>query len=162
MRRAHSPVLGADLVDHFIRVEFPRHRDAIILLGHWRACMTAGGFVVGRDIPARKIARVLRNVILWEPLADGADLCVRLAGADVRRRFDFDLKGRMMSTMFSPEDFKIHLASTMDVIAGGVPIVLDTALRRGDVEELRTEVLILPVTARDMKSTWVLAGLFYF
>jgi hypothetical protein len=162
MHRALSPLADDDLVEHFVREEAPRHADAIVLLEYWRACMANGGFVVGRDIPARKIARILRSIILWEPLADGSDLCVRLAGADVRRRFDFDLKGRTMSTLFSRADFQIHLTSVHEVIVSGLPIVLDTALRRGAVEELRTEVLILPVTASDMRSTWLLAGLFYF
>jgi hypothetical protein len=162
-RHHAAPSLGDELVDHYFRVDAPRHRDAIALLEYWRARMAAGGgFVVGRDIPARPIARLLRNVILWEPLAGNADLRVRLAGADVRRRFDMQLKGSLMSQMFSAEDAAVHLKSGFEVIAGGQPMVLDTSLRRGNVEELHTEVLLLPVTARDLKSAWLLASLFYF
>jgi hypothetical protein len=162
MPHTRRALAAIDLVDHYARVDVPRHPDAVRLLDYWRSCMAKGGFVVGRDIPARPIARILRSVILHEPFADGSDTRVRLAGADVRRRFDTDLKGRTMSMMFTPEDFKVHLKSSFEVMTSGVPMVLDSCLRRGDVEELHIEVLLLPVTARDLKSTWLLAGLFFF
>ncbi len=154
---------GNELVDHYVRVEAPRHADAVLLLDYWRARMAEhGSFVVGRDIPARPVARILRNVLLFEPLPDNSDLRVRLAGADVRRRFDRELKGHLMSQMFAAADFEVHRKSAFEVITSGLPIVLDTSLKRGNVEELHTEVLLLPVTARDLKSTWLLATLFYF
>jgi hypothetical protein len=163
IQRQAESLAGDELIDHYIRVETPSHADAISLLGYWRICMAKGdGFVVGRDIPARAISRILRSVILFEPLASETDLKVRLAGADVRRRFDSDLKGRLMSQMFSAADFAVHRKSAFEVIGNGVPIILDTSLKRGIVEELRTEVLLLPVTARDGKSTWLLATLFYY
>jgi hypothetical protein len=162
-KRWIDPSPGNELVDHYVEVETPRHPDAALLLGYWRACMAEhGSFVVGRDIPARAISRILRNVILFEPLPADRDLRVRLAGADVRRRFDRELRGRLMSEMFADEDFEVHRKSAFEVITSGSPIVLDTSLKRGNVEELHTEVLLLPVTARDLKSTWLLATLCYF
>jgi hypothetical protein len=152
-----------DLLDHYAPVETPRHPDAITLLAYWRGCVDAGdGFLIGRDIPARPIANLLRSLIVNEPLADGSDMMIRLAGAMVRRRFGGDIKGHLMSEIFPPRDFASHRASAFAAIRTGHPIIVDSSLKRGGVEELHTEALLLPVTARDRKSIWLLVGVFYF
>ncbi len=75
----HSAAMKADtgiaplLADDFVLVAEPTHRDARALLAYWRHCMEAGSFVMGRDVPARPIARLLRNLAIHEPLADGTD-----------------------------------------------------------------------------------------
>jgi hypothetical protein len=153
----------AELIDHYLCVEQPRHAGAKKLLAYWQDCMAKGdGFVVGRDIPARPIAEVLSNIVLYEPLPDGSDLKVRLAGASVRHRVVPDLKGSLLSQQFFGEDFKHHLASSFETIRSGVPTVLDSSLRRGSFEEMHSEVLLLPVTAPDLVSKWLLVGMFYF
>jgi hypothetical protein len=151
------------LVDHYHRAEQPRHRDAKTLLAYWRACIAKGsGFVVGRDIPARPIANILSNIVLCEPLSNGMDMRVRLAGSMVRHRVLPVSKGSLLSEDFSGEDFKHHLALCFEAMRSGVPVILDSSLKRGVIEEIHSEVLLLPVTAADLTSTWLLAGMFYF
>jgi len=151
------------LVDHYHRVEQPRHRDAKTLLAYWHACIAkGGGFVVGRDIPARPISSILGNIVLCEPLSNGMDMRVRIAGGMVRHRVLPVSRGSLLSEDFSGEDFKHHLALCFEAMRCGVPVILDSSLKRGELEEIHSEVLLLPVTAPDLTSTWLLAGMFYF
>ncbi len=152
-----------DLVDEYARVPAPRHEDAIELVAYWRDVIARGdGFLIGRDIPARAIARLLKNIQVDEPLADGSDVRVRLSGTAVRRRFGTEVCGALHSELFSPEDFRHHLAAVMEVIRTGQPIVLDSSLKRGLLEEMHSEIVLLPIQDRDAKTPLVLAGIFYF
>ena len=153
----------ANLVEYYGLVPEPRHPDAVKLLDYWKACMAKGhGFVVGRDIPARSIASILRSVVVCEPLPDGSDLKLRLAGANVRRRFQGEIKGSLLSQIYPGEDFSHHLSASIDVIRSGKPSTFDTSLKRDGIQELHSEILVLPVTAPDLKAAWVLIGMFYF
>lgn len=151
------------LVDRYARVDEPRHRDAQKLLDYWTTCIArSGDFVVGRDIPARPIAALLRNIVVCEPLPDSTDLKVRLAGDMARRRFNGDIKGARLSELFSGQDLKHHLAASFDVIRTRHPITIDSSLKRGDIEEMHFEILVLPVTAPERNATWLLVGMFFF
>ncbi|HEY0301534.1 MAG TPA: PAS domain-containing protein [Rhizomicrobium sp.] len=151
------------LVNDYGRVDAPRHRDAKTFLDYWQSCVDkSGGFVVGRDIPNRAIARLLRSIIVTEPVDGGADFHMRLAGSGVRRRFGDEIRGQMLSDLHSPEDFRQHLASSNEVLATGKPLIVDSRLKRGAIEELHAEVVLLPVKSPDGKHDWVLVGMFYF
>jgi hypothetical protein len=161
-RGAGASVGLPDLVEYYKRVAEPRHDDAARLLAYWQSCMAAGGFVVGRDLPARPIAGLLQSIAMHVPLADYSDFRVRLTGSAIMRRFGGDTRGRLLSEIFPPEDFKHHLAASIEVVTTGRPIVLDSSLKRGNLEEMHTEVLLLPATSPDLKATWLIAGLFFF
>jgi len=151
-----------DLRNDFALVAEPVHPGARQLLDYWRERVADGGFVVGRDIPARRVVKLLPNVTVYEPLADGSDLRVRLAGGAIRRRFGKEIKGRYMSELFSPEDFKRHHEDSREVLRSGAPAFVDSRLLRENNLEMHLEVVILPVTAPDKISPWLLIGLFYF
>ncbi len=152
-----------DLVNDYVRVPAPRHADAIDLLDYWRAVVARGdGFVIGRDIPARPIARLLKNLLIHEPLPDGSDTRVRLAGTAVKRRFGSEVHGTMFSDLFPPNEFRHHLAGALDVVRTGVPVVVDSSLKRGALVELHTEIVILPILDRDATTPLLLVGFFYF
>ena len=153
----------SELVDYYRRVDAPRHPAALKLFEYWRDCVAARGcFVVGRDIPARPIAGLLCNIVINEPLADGSDMRVRLAGTSVRRRFGGDIRGHKLSELFSPRDFKHHVAASFEAIHSGKPVILDSSLKRDTVEELHTEIILLPARSGDQKFDWLLVGMFYF
>src|ERR1700749_2480688 len=69
----------------FEQVPSPLHNDALSLLTFWRAREIDGGFVVGRDIPSRKIASFLRNIAFSEPIGDSRNL------EDIRTRLEADV-----------------------------------------------------------------------
>ncbi|MEI9989408.1 MAG: PAS domain-containing protein [Rhizomicrobium sp.] len=159
----HAPINEIGLVNDFARVPEPRHPSARRLLDYWQAVMARGdGFLVGRDVPAREIAPLLCNIMVNQPLADGTDIRVRLAGTSVRRRFATIGKDTRLSALFPAEDFRHHLAAGHEVVATGRPIIVDSSLKRASVEELHMEVIILPILDRDRATPLLLVGVFYF
>ena len=72
-----------------IRTEIPTPTQygACLLLDQWKTREQRGGFVVGRDVPSRDLASILRNIGLFEPIDGAADFRVRLAGTAFMRRF---------------------------------------------------------------------------
>jgi hypothetical protein len=142
-------------------VPIARHGDAQKLLAYWEA-RPPDGIVIGRDIPSRSIASLLSSILIWEPVQDGSDMRVRLAGASLEKRYGYDVKGRLMSEMFPPEAFVDHLRETMSVIKTGKSAIIEARLRAGTVEKMHIEVVLFPVFAPDRKSKLVLTGTFYF
>ena len=55
-----------------------------------------------------------------------------------------------------------HLAAVQEVASTGKPHVIDSSLKRGALEELHTEVMLLPVLDRDARTPLRFVGLFYF
>jgi hypothetical protein len=152
-----------ELVDYYTQVDQPRHPDAKRLLDYWNACIAANGdFVVGRDIPARPIANLLHSIVVYEPFEDESDLRVRLAGDNTRRVIRADLKGTLLSQQFIGKDFTHHLMASLEVIRTKRPQTIDSSLRRANVEELHSEILLLPATAPDRKVVWLIVGMFFF
>ena len=165
MRSTFQYVASAfdDLVNDYSRVIAPRHPEAIELLDYWRTVVARGnGFLIGRDIPARPIARLLKNVRIDEPLPDGSDIRVRLAGTAIKRRFGTDVHGALLSGLFKPADFRHHLAGELEVVRTGAPLVIDSCLMRGGLVELHTEIVILPILDRDARTPLLVVGFFYF
>ncbi len=152
-----------ELVDHFRRMNVPRHPDAKALLGYWRTKIDSGeGFVIGRDVPTRSIARLLGNIMITEPIAGVNDMRVYLAGARIRDRFGGDITGRKLSEIFPPKDFQHHQALSVEIMRTGQPAIIDSRMHRSGIDEMQLEVILLPVTARDLVSAWVMAGVFYY
>ena len=151
----------ADLHDAYAIIAAPRHPDSKKLVAFWNAS-GPDGIVMGRDVPSRKIANLLSHIMVWEPLDDSSDMNVRLAGAALQRRFAGDLKGRMMSELFPPSDFRDHLRNALGVIESGAPLVLDSHVSCGKIEQLHLEVVMLPIASPDRAHRWLLAGSFYF
>jgi hypothetical protein len=151
----------ADLHDNFAIIAVPRHPDSEKLIAFWNL-RAPDGIVMARDVPSRKISHLLSHVIVWEPSADRSNMKVRLAGAALQRRFSGDLKGRMMSDLFPPADFRSHLREALSVIESGAPLVLDSHVFCGNIEQLHLETVLLPIVSPDRAQCWLLAGCFYF
>jgi hypothetical protein len=131
------------------------------LLAFWEA-RPADGIVMGRDVPSRAIAGLLENIAILEPTADRTDLRVRLAGASLLKRWEGDVKGRMLSQLFSPDEFRDHLKNNLTAIDADRPVIVDSCLVACTVDKLQFEVVLLPVYTPDRRAKWVLCGMFYF
>ena len=151
----------ADLHDDYSVIATPRHPNSEKLVAFWSA-RGADGIVMGRDVPSRAIAHLLSYIIVWEPLDDRSDMRVRLAGAALQRRFSGDLKGRAMSELFPPADFRDHLRDAFNVIETGIPLILDSHVICGSIERLHLETVWLPIVSPDRAHWWLLTGSFYF
>ena len=150
-----------DLHDDYHVVAAPRHKDAEKLLAFWNE-RAPDGIVMGRDVPSRAVAPLLSHIMVWEPLDDASDMKVRLAGAALQRRFEGDLKGRMMSELFPPGDFRDHLRDGLRVVESGTPLVLDSRVSCAKIEHLHLEVVMLPILSPERTRRWLLSGTFYF
>jgi hypothetical protein len=154
--------LASDMVEKRTRIAEPIHFGARLLFDIWRKRRAGDGFVVGRDVPSRALAPVLRSLILYEPLGGGCDFGVRLAGSALIRRFGCDITGLKLSELFAPESFANYRAAMAEVLDGDAPVGLDVTLTAKGRMQLHFEVLGLPVWAADRAATWVLGGLFYY
>lgn len=154
--------LTADLEDACTEIAKPKQFGAALLLEQWRIRAGQGGFVVGRDVPSRALACVLRNLALYEPIEGAADFRVRLAGSAFIRRFGQDVTGFKLSQIYAPRNFAWQCADLQAVMSEGAPHITDVTLARDSRIYLRYESVRLPVLAPDRISVWVLGGLFCF
>jgi hypothetical protein len=146
-----------------IRTEIkePTHYGACLLLEAWRTKERRGGFVVGRDVPSRELACVLRNLALYEPVEHDNDFRVRLAGTAFMRRFGRDITGLNLSRVYDPAKFDSQRRILDSVIATRTPHTTDVKVTRDGRAVLRFEVLRLCVLSPDRTKSWVMSGLFY-
>jgi len=150
-----------ELHDEFRVIAAPNHPKAQKLYAFWQE-HAEHGIVIGRDVPSRPIADLLSSISIYEPVNDGTDLRVWLAGTSMRRRFGNDITGKLMSELYTPDDFRAHLEDARLSLEAGRPTFIDSRLSIGAVEQMHLEVVVLPVLAPDGISRWVLAGVFYF
>jgi hypothetical protein len=122
----------------------------------------ADGIVIGRDVPSRPIARLLKKIIVFEPVDDRRDLKVRLAGTELRRHFEHDITGRKMSELFCPAEFPMRFRIVMEAIEKNVPPMARVVVGTGDCEVSRLELLTLPAIAPNGSDRWALVFCFYF
>jgi len=154
--------LTADLSETATQIPEPVHFGARLLFEHWRELQGSGGFVVGRDVPARQLGGILRNLAIFEPLEDCSDFRVRLAGTAFLRRFGRDITGLKLSEIVQAACFERHRANMAEIVRSGAALAYDVKLRRGKRTVLHAEALRLLVQSADRTRTWVLSGLFYY
>lgn len=150
---------AADVEEVHQEIPEPAQFGARLLLDHWNG--NADGITVGRDLPSRKLACVLRNVALLEPRDGMADFHIRLAGTAFMRRFGRDVSGLKLSEVYDREHFEAHRARYARVIASRRPHVADVELRRNRRTFSRVESVCLPIWPPHRQESWILKGLFY-
>ena len=156
-----DPVTGQELRIAFDTIEALSHPDALALLAYWRDCRQAGGFVMGRDVPARAIARLTKHLVVLEPLPALADFKYRLAGAVLLQRLGRDVTGLSISDVFEGDPARSLIAAARKVIETDAPIFQRIQVRGVLAEVRRPELVLLPMSAPDASATWVLIGVFY-
>jgi hypothetical protein len=154
--------LTADLSETATQIPAPLHFGARLLLERWRELQNGDGFVVGRDVPARPLGGILRNLAIYQPLEDCLDFRARLAGTAFLRRFGRDITGLKLSEIFLKPHFEGHRASMAEIVHTRAPQAFDVKLRRGNRTLLQAEALRVPVESADRLNMWVLSGLFYY
>ncbi len=140
----------------------PEHPGAKQTLHIWRARMAKGGFVVGQDIPSRELAGVLRNLAVYEPVEDGHDYRVRIAGTAFYRRFGREVTGRLLSELFDLQLFADIRKGLLEVVGHGTPYSVAIERSQGARPAVQSEILLLPVASPDGQARWALAGMFFY
>lgn len=146
---------------HYERTDHLTHALAPIAQHFWDE-RAPDGIIIGRDVPSRAIARLLSNIIIYQPLGDRSDLRVQLAGSAIRRRFARDITGARMSELFGPDDFPVRFNTLMEVIDSGEPRMACITHTAGNVEVFRLELLMLPVWLAGHSSKGAMSFCFYF
>jgi PAS domain len=138
----------------------PSHCGAQLTFQNWREKHQNGGFVVGRDLPSRALAGVLRNLAIYEPVEGGTDFRLRVAGTGLVRRYGCDVTGLLLSQIYEPRAFETQL-KCMAKVRDGQPFFADVRMSHGRRVELQYESLLLPALSTDLTQSWVMGGFFY-
>jgi hypothetical protein len=156
-----DPVTGQHVELLFSERAAPAHKDAEEVFAYWRSRSAQGDFVMGRDIPARPIARLMRNLVVLEPAADGKNFRFRLAGSQIGERLGRDITGMSVSDVYDETAADTFIAFLNVVIGENRPVFLDLHVRGllGDVR--RPEIVLLPMKAPNGTAKLVLGGSFY-
>lgn len=140
----------------------PSHYDARHLYGFWSERHADGGFVIGKDVPSRALARVMSHLVVYEPLEQGADFRARIAGTSLLRRFGRDISGSKLSELFEPGAFAAQRDDMQMLLRTGRPCILEVKATIDAYPVLHFEIVALPVLAPDRETPWILSGLFYY
>ena len=145
-------------------VESPEHPDSQRLLAYWQSCQARGGMRMGRDVPARAIAKLLRSIAVSEPVGDWDDAYIRLAGLSYSERFGRDIAGMNVRALYG-EDVQSAQAIVDGgryVAATGTPRFMHTRVMGETIELMRFEVISVPLFAPEDDRIWLLTGSFRF
>ncbi len=134
------------------------------LLEIWREYEAAGGMQMGRDIPSRRLAKFLANIIIVEPVGDWEDSRVRLAGQVLMLRFGRDVTGLLGSDVFSdnPRGHRALCDISRESVKARKPYFVDSKVMRGGEELMRVESLNAPIIGPNGEPGWMLGALFLF
>jgi hypothetical protein len=157
-----DPITGQSLEMTICEIEAPTHEGVKELLAYWTACNRAGGFVMGRDIPSRAIARLTKHLVVMEPIGSGEDFRYRLVGSVLNHRLGRDITGMLVSDVFPETVVTDFLLSLNKAIATGAPVFQDVRVSGVLGEVRRPEAVLLPMKSPDQTATWVLNGVFYW
>jgi hypothetical protein len=157
-----DPVTGQSLEMTVSEMEAPTHEDAKELFAYWNDCIRAGDFVMGRDVPARAIMRLTKNLNVTEPVGSGEDFRFRLVGSELTHRIGRDITGMLVSEVYPEAVVKGFLASLNKVVATSTPVFQNVRVVGLLGEVRRPEVVMVPMKSPDRTATWVLHGVFYW
>jgi hypothetical protein len=159
---SRDPITGQRVEALLDELEAPAHADVKALLAYWNECRKKGGFKMGRDVPSRVIARLMRNLVVLEPLDGGDDFNFRLVGTMVNERYGREVSGMLLSELYEADAAERFLISLRKVMATDAPVFQEAHVRGAFGDVRRPEAVLLPMTAPDGVSRWVLSGVFYW
>lgn len=139
----------------------PTHREAKALYEYWRRLESRGGLKLGRDIPARRIARLMSKLAVLEPSLTGDDFIFRLVGSGWLTRFGRDVKGEALSQIYSGENLAHYLTGLRAVLVSGFPNFVDVRTKDKAGERHHIEYAEFPVCDTNSDSRLVLIGAFH-
>jgi hypothetical protein len=153
-----------DCEHRFRIVAQPVHPSTLLLFAHWQSCEAQGGMRMGRDIPARAIAALMKDLTVAEPVDDWADARLRLVGSGMAAHFGRDVTGALMTEVFAGEtgDRDMLLAGVKAVIQQNRPGTVEQTIIDKGREILRQEMTVFPLYAPNGEDRWALTGTFNF
>ncbi len=116
------PITGQRLAIAFDELVSPLHPSAQELLAPWKACKTNGDFVMGRDVPAKSIASLTKNLVVLEPVDGAAEFRFRLVGSVLRNRFGREVSGLTISEVYDAPTTQSFQTSLRKVLQTQLPV----------------------------------------
>lgn len=115
---------------------------------------------MGRDVPARRLTKVISGIAITEPIGDWNDGLIRHAGMVYTTRFGRDITGMAIRDIYrdDPEGGEALLEGAKLCIAERCTLTLRTRVLDRSNELMRFEVLVLPIWAPDGETMWAMAG----
>lgn len=160
MERIANLIQSGTAQAEFVPVEALAHSDSEIALRFWQD-RPQSGIKIGRDVPCRAIARLLSRIVIYEPVADGNEFRVHLAGSMLQHRFGRDITGETTESLFGAAFAAPRRAALSAVRETGTPRMACVIYRAGNIEVLKIELFQIPVVASQGNDCWVLAFAFY-
>jgi hypothetical protein len=155
-----DPVTGQSLVISLVEQAEPSHPGAQHLLAYWLECKAKGDFVMGRDVPARRIAALTKHLVVFEP-ATSSDFRYRLVGSILWERFGRNITGLSVSEVYDAQMAKSLNTLLSKAIELQMPVCLRVNVTGTLGDVFRPEAILLPIKASNGTSHWILMGLFY-
>jgi len=142
------------------RADAPEHPSSLALLEYWREHEAQGGMRMGRDVPARRLAKVISGIAITEPIGDWSDGRIRHAGMVYTTRFGRDITGMTIRDLYTddPDGGEALLEGAKLCIAQRCTLTLRTRVLDRSNELMRFEVLVLPIWSPDGETLWAMAG----
>lgn len=138
----------------------PVHPDAIALHQYWLACQKKGGLKLGRDLPAREIARLMAKLSVLESNTDGSDFRFRLVGSAWMERFGRDIQGEWLSTLYQGTIFGRYREGVLSVLRKAEPKFTDVRVYEREREAHHIEYTQLPLAPSADAERCILMGAF--
>jgi hypothetical protein len=143
----------------FISLDAPQCENARKLLAFWQA-RPEDGLVFCRDLPSSKIASLLSNIIVWEPVGMWENARVRLMGNALWCRFGNNIKGKLLTELFPPAEVPQHLGLLRRSHRTNAPVMVQSHLLYHALEVMRLEIIVMPMKAANRSDMMALAGVF--
>jgi hypothetical protein len=113
------------------------------------------------DIRESDLRALLPNLMILEPVEDGADWAVRLCGSAIAERYSFDPTGKRIGEIFLPDAAAACFADYRDAIESRSPRIIVARTDIADKDHVVYEAIALPLLGRDGRTPWILVGLFF-
>ena len=140
----------------------PRHPEGIALHDYWSRCRARGGLKMGRDLPAREIAKLMSKLSVFEPNADRSDFRFRLVASGWLTLYGRDVKGEWLSTLYDRAAFEHYSSGLRRVLDTNAPHITDVRVYKLRQVHQHIEYVGLPVEPSDGTGTCILIGAFRF
>lgn len=153
-----------DWVDGFEKSETkrsaPAHADGRRLLDFWYAHERSP--IMGTDLPARAIARLLPNVAVFDYRTGREEFRIRLAGLGLVRRFGRDVSRCFLSEAVSSDEHECLHETLMAARDVKLPQIREVKIEGTRRQLLHYEMVCLRILAADRETPLVLGGFFFF
>lgn len=158
-----EPITGERVNVRFREMDGPSREGSCALIAWWRAITEEkGNFVMGRDVPARPIAKFTKHLQVFEPVDGGENFRYRVVGSVLSERIGRDVTGLLVTEVYADEAAAHFVRILNKVIATGTPAVQEAQVVGRMGVARRAEGVLLPMRSPDLKEIWILTGAFYW